>query len=1026
MLERVASVRWVAPAGALFTLAYAIALTVQPPGTLLHIQSNVIYNIPAFVAFVLSVRASRVASVARERWGWALLATMLLSWQMADWVYTYHDFVLGTEPPFPGIADIPYTAGYLAFSGALPILLLPGSSLRFGRWLIDAVLVMTVAAVAMWTFVMEPIVAAGDSTRWQAVVALSYPVYDLGLAAIVVLALIAARPRSMRARVLLAAVGIQILTDVVYSYSVTSGTYQSYGDPLEIGWVAVYVLIAIAVVAPDHRSTELARRVPVSPLGIVTPYAVALPLVLIAIVAPDASNVVMAGGISCVALIIARQILSARETARLYHDLEREAEERRAGEEKVRALLTSIPDTVARLSRDGVYVEFKPGANAPVSIDLTGKHMSVALPPDIATMATLLIATTLETRELQHFEFRIDSADGPRDYEGRMVPSGADEVVAMVRDITDRKRAETSLRAAYDDLARSKQRLQEQSSLLELALASEREQARRDSLTGLLNHGAITDEIQRLLADDGDATFAVVMIDVDGMKATNDTFGHISGDLLLRYVANALRGDGAITGRYGGDEFIVLLPGRDRDAAGEYIAGVRARLDAGSIADPETGMNVPVNVSMGIAAYPQEAGTITDLVALADAAMYSAKRQRPSLPGEITPPRPLADDRAARMVGEVVPLLTSPGDLRDKLRMVSHRLSTGGDYDAVNVVMFMDDDALLTNVYARLPEDILAAWRADQAAVTRDHELHGILDRTRRPLILHDIANDPGLRDSERALLAAGGMRSVLAAPLVWRDELCGVLAVATTRERAFGPAHAGFLMAVAAQVTAIVKTAALVDQLEAATERLAASQAETVMMLAAAAEAHDRTAGMHLQGIRKLVEALACELGYEESAIADLGLAAVLHDIGKVSVPESVLASTGALDDGDWETMKQHTVWGAGFLAGRPGFQLAATVARSHHERWDGGGYPDGLRGDAIPLAAAIVTVADSFTAMTHDRPYREGRTLEDAIAEVRSCSGTQFHPAVVDALLRLHERRALPYDGDAPVANDEDARAA
>jgi HD-GYP domain-containing protein (c-di-GMP phosphodiesterase class II) len=108
---------------------------------------------------------------------------------------------------------------------------------------------------------------------------------------------------------------------------------------------------------------------------------------------------------------------------------------------------------------------------------------------------------------------------------------------------------------------------------------------------------------------------------------------------------------------------------------------------------------------------------------------------------------------------------------------------------------------------------------------------------------------------------------------------------------------------------------------------------------------------------------------------------------------------------------MKQHTLWGSDFLAGQQGFHLAAEVARSHHERWDGTGYPDGLSGDAIPDSAQITAVADAFDAMTNDRPYRVGRPAADAVRELLTCSGSQFSPRVVDAVLRLFERNELRF---------------
>ncbi len=191
---------------------------------------------------------------------------------------------------------------------------------------------------------------------------------------------------------------------------------------------------------------------------------------------------------------------------------------------------------------------------------------------------------------------------------------------------------------------------------------------------------------------------------------------------------------------------------------------------------------------------------------------------------------------------------------------------------------------------------------------------------------------------------------------------------------------------------------------------RLALAHVDTVMMLAAAAEAHDSTTGRHLQRVRATAEALARELGHDEAQTKELGLAAVLHDIGKIHVPDAVLTTAGPLDEVAWAQMRQHTVWGSEFLAATPGLELAAVVARSHHERWDGGGYPDGLHGGRIPEAAAITAVADAFDAMTHDRPYRAGRPARSALREIEASSGQQFSPQVVAALVRLFERGALP----------------
>ncbi len=274
---------------------------------------------------------------------------------------------------------------------------------------------------------------------------------------------------------------------------------------------------------------------------------------------------------------------------------------------------------------------------------------------------------------------------------------------------------------------------------------------------------------------------------------------------------------------------------------------------------------------------------------------------------------------------------------------------------------------------------------------------------------MDNLQHDERLSPKERALLAIGGLRSALMVPMLWQGEMLGTISVASKRAAAFGPRDAEFMTSVAAQATAIVRMSLVLEELRATSTRLRDSHTETVVLLAAAAEAHDSTTGRHLLGIRVITEALARELGYAETDAEEIGLASTLHDIGKIRVPDSILANSGELSDADWRVMKQHTTWGAEFLAGRPEFGPAAVIAQTHHERWDGTGYPDGLASDAIPEPAMIVSVADAFDALTSDRPYRSGRSIEAAVEEIVACSGTQFSPNVVDALVRLSERGEL-----------------
>jgi diguanylate cyclase (GGDEF)-like protein len=552
----------------------------------------------------------------------------------------------------------------------------------------------------------------------------------------------------------------------------------------------------------------------------------------------------------------------------------------------------------------------------------------------------------------------------------------------------------------------------ERSQQLELALRDEQARACQDSLTGALNHAAIVDELRTCIATcRARESFSVAMADVDGLKAVNDTYGHPMGDAVLVTVAKVLSEGGAVAGRYGGDEFLVVLAGKDRDAAERYRDGVLQALTQTQLKDAE-GVRVPVVASIGLAVYPHEAERIDELIRLADSAMYTAKRQNTTEASRANE-RVVSGERAARLVSDIVPLLTAPGGREDKLRLVAHHLSVGAGYDAVNFEVVgapAEDHPAWERAFVRAPEHMIEAWMSQMQEAEREHPLVQTLERTRRPLFIDHADRDEHFTEAERELVRAGGLKSGLAVPMIWQNHLVGILSVGSKQEAAFTSWDAHFLTAIAGQVTAIVYMTTLVDELKAASESLAQAHGETVMMLAAAAEAHDDTTGRHLLRVRAITEALSRELGYSEEQAYELGLASVLHDIGKIRVPDTVLTSPGKLADDEWVLMKEHTLWGAEFLSGRPGFDLAQVIARSHHERWDGKGYQDGLDGEEFADAALIIGVSDCFDSITSDRPYRAGRAAAEAVTEIASCSGQQFSPRVVEGLVRLFKRRALP----------------
>ena len=154
-----------------------------------------------------------------------------------------------------------------------------------------------------------------------------------------------------------------------------------------------------------------------------------------------------------------------------------------------------------------------------------------------------------------------------------------------------------------------------------------------------------------------------------------------------------------------------------------------------------------------------------------------------------------------------------------------------------------------------------------------------------------------------------------------------------------------------------------------------------------------------HMEHVAALAALTARRLGLPDAHVGEVVRAAELHDIGKVAVPAGVLHRPAPLDAAAWALMRRHTVVGEHMLRRRPALASVARLVRASHERWDGGGYPDGLAGEAIPIGARIVAVCDAYDAMVSDRIYRPGMEPEAAHAELRRCAGTQFDPAVVEA---------------------------
>ena len=191
----------------------------------------------------------------------------------------------------------------------------------------------------------------------------------------------------------------------------------------------------------------------------------------------------------------------------------------------------------------------------------------------------------------------------------------------------------------------------------------------------------------------------------------------------------------------------------------------------------------------------------------------------------------------------------------------------------------------------------------------------------------------------------------------------------------------------------------------------LESAHIEMLRRLALAAEYKDDTTGLHTRRVGELSAKLGRAIGLPDYDVGLLGLAAPLHDVGKIGIPDNLLLKPSKLTHSEFETMRTHTTIGGKILGGieYPLLKQAATIALYHHERWDGAGYV-GLKGEAIPLEARIVSIADVFDALTHNRPYRRAWPIGDALSEIKRQSGGHFDPQLVDVFLSAYPANNIP----------------
>ncbi|WP_394649523.1 HD domain-containing phosphohydrolase [uncultured Deinococcus sp.] len=495
----------------------------------------------------------------------------------------------------------------------------------------------------------------------------------------------------------------------------------------------------------------------------------------------------------------------------------------------------------------------------------------------------------------------------------------------------------------------------------------ERQAQETDVLTGQLNRRGVA---RRYSALPTDTALTVVMIDLNDLKGINDLGGHSLGDHHLRATAQALQGHlppGAFLGRWGGDEFVAVLPGHGDVTA--VFGPVQAQVPHPS------GRTLPFAYGSAQVAASMP---LDRALALADQQMYEDKAGAGRAAGD-----PEAGEGVADFPHFLLGLNSLPAILE---RGLSRAAILAGFEEWMYVERDMDRIFSRDAHNARLEAGV-------RISMARPGSMTSQVMTLGQSLWAADYERSPYAQTDwiER------GLKSIVMTPVLEHGQVRGLVAFFNHRTwHSVTPKARQLLGAVATHLGHQLERDAVVERLESSVEA-------TLTGLGTILEARDLETAGHTERVVSLALRLGKAAGLDADALHDLRLGAYLHDMGKLAIPDRVLLKPGPLDPAEWRLMQTHSREGALMAARLPALSPAVIeLVRSHHERWDGQGYPDGLAGEGVPLLARIFALCDVYDALTHARPYKPAWTPGAARAELAAQAGRQFDPALTALFLR------------------------
>jgi len=342
--------------------------------------------------------------------------------------------------------------------------------------------------------------------------------------------------------------------------------------------------------------------------------------------------------------------------------------------------------------------------------------------------------------------------------------------------------------------------------------------------------------------------------------------------------------------------------------------------------------------------------------------------------------------------------ITASLDLRVVLNVILDQVTTHLKVDAAGVLLF--DPYTQTLQFATNRGFRSRALQGSNLRLGEGHAGRAALER--RILTVQSLADEPG-EFSRSVNFAQERFVAYVAIPLIAKGQIKGVLEVFHRAVLSPTPEWLAFLEALGGQAAIAIDNSTLFDNLQRANTDLTMAYDTTLEGWSQALDLRDKeTEGHTLRGT-KLTLRLAREMGVRDADLVHIRRGALLHDIGKMGIPDQILLKPGPLSDEEWVVMKKHPEYANQMLAPIEFLRQAKHIPYSHHEKWDGTGYPRGLRGEEIPLSARIFAVADVYDALTSDRPYRKAWPKDKALAYIHEQAGKHFDPHVVETFLRM-----------------------